>query len=74
MANWEADVSRLFILGLTLTLLAACSGQPARNYGGVSYGMPQNEWPSANAGGPGTNNFPINPSATSGGGGGGNSP
>jgi hypothetical protein len=62
----------LLLVPAALLGLAACSGHPAQNYGGVNYSMPQADWARANAGGPGTNNIPINPSATSGGDGGGN--
>ncbi len=59
----------MFILApIVLLTLAACGGQPAMNYGGVTYSTPPGDWASVNAGGPGTNGAPINPSATSGGG------
>ena len=65
-----AGKTLLLLAPAALLALAACSGQPAQNYGGVNYGMAPADWARANAGGPGSNNYPINPSATSGGGGG----
>lgn len=62
-------MSRLFILALLgLLALAACGGHPAENYGGVNYSMSPADWARVNAGGPGTNGAPLNPSATAGGG------
>jgi hypothetical protein len=69
-------MKRLLILApAALLTLAACSGDgyrsgtPTPTYGGTNYTTPNADIPSTNAGGPGTNNAPINPSATSSGGG-----
>jgi hypothetical protein len=60
---------RLFTLAsLALLTLTACGGHPAENYGGVNYSTPPADWARVNAGGPGTNGAPLNPSATGGGG------
>jgi len=62
-------MSRLLLLvSFVLLSLASCGGHPAADYGGVTYATPPSDWTAVNAGGPGTNGWPINPSATSGGG------